>query len=151
MFVAAEEFRGASEVLGDASVGAGTGQGIEEQLVSGPGEVVGFPQCLAVEGFWHGVGASGEEFAGSAVRIGRAREGWFRVLIAVVGPEGAQDEDRSAVGVGKEAVEGGGDPLAVLGVAEVVLGLVEPHHRAGLDAFEVGNSGFGSARIVGVP
>ncbi|GGX21308.1 hypothetical protein GCM10010341_48350 [Streptomyces noursei] len=83
--------------------------------------------------------------------VAGAGVGEGRVLVGVLGPEGAQDEDRPAVGVGVEGVEGGRDPFAGLGVAEVVRGLVEPHHGVGSHAFEVVERGFGPGGVVGMP
>ncbi|WDT60289.1 hypothetical protein [Streptomyces sp. G7(2002)] len=48
-------------------------------------------------------------------------------------------------------MDGSRDPLTELGVAEVVLGFVEPDHCARRDAFEVVEGGLGSGRVERVP
>lgn len=85
------------------------------------------------------------------MRVRLTGAGQERVRVGVLGPQSAQDEDRSAVRGGKQSVQCGRYALAVLGVAEVVLSFVKPYHRAGRHAIEVTERGFGPGRIVGVP
>ncbi|WP_395100508.1 hypothetical protein ACGRHW_40865 [Streptomyces noursei] len=151
MLVAAEQFGGSCEVLGDPSVSADSGKGVGEQQVAVFREGGCGVQCFFVEGLRDGDGASGEEFPDPAVRVRSARDRQGCVLVGVFGPEGAQDEDRSAVAVGEECVEGSRDLFADMGVAEVVLGLVEPHHRTRGDAVEFVERSFGPGRVEGVP
>lgn len=57
-----------------------------------------------VESVGESEGASGQEFAGTAMRVRLPRAGQDRVGVGVLGPQGAQDEDRPAVRVGEQRV-----------------------------------------------
>ncbi|MGP3914250.1 hypothetical protein [Nonomuraea sp. 10N515B] len=151
VLVAAQQFGGASEVLGNAPLGASAGKGTRQQAVTVLGKPCGSSECIMVEGVGDSHCAAGEQLPGAAVRVGTAGSGDGGVLILVLGLEGSQDEDRSAARIGDEGMQGGGDALACLGVAKVVLGFVEPHHRVRRNTFEVGERCFGPCRVVWMP
>ncbi|MEU8033996.1 hypothetical protein AB0C13_36265 [Streptomyces sp. NPDC049099] len=60
VLVAGEELGGAGKVLGDASVGVGSGEGVGQQSVTGLGEGGRRGQGRGVEGIRNGQGAAGE-------------------------------------------------------------------------------------------
>ncbi len=150
-FVTAQQFGRAGEVLGDASVFPRPGQGGGEQPVTGLRQSGGRAQRLLVEDVRHRHRAPGEQFADPAVRIGPGdlRQGGAARL--VLGPERAQDQHGPPVRVGEQGVQGGRDALAGLGVAEVVLRLVQPDHGPGRHPLQVGEGGLGPGRVERVP
>lgn len=128
-----EEFGGTSQVLGDAPVGVGAGEGVGQQPVAALGEGGCRGQGWGVEGIRDGQGAASEQFPYPAVRIVPARRGQGRVLVGVFGPERAQHEDRPALRGDQQVVHGRCDLLTDRPVPDVVLGLVQPDDGARLD------------------
>ncbi|MGT2530864.1 hypothetical protein ACU4GG_30215 [Streptomyces nojiriensis] len=151
LLVAAQQRRGSRQVLCHPPVSARPGEAVRQQRIALLGEGGRRAQCFRVEGVRDGEGAAGEQFPHSAVgiRLTRGRHGC--VPVGVLRPESPQDEYRLAVGVGQQAVHGGCDPLARSGVAEVVLGLVEPHHSVGLHTLDVAECGVGPRRVEWMP
>ncbi len=117
VFVAAQELRGAGEVLCDPSMGVRSREGIRDQPVTVPGERRGGTESLLVEDVGDRNGASGQELPDPAVRVGLTGAGQNGVRVGVLGPQGAQDEDRSTLRLCEKRPEGRRDPLAGLGVA----------------------------------
>ncbi len=150
-FVAVEQLGGPGQVLSHSPVGAGAGEGIGQQPVTVPGEGRRGGQRLCVKRVGDGQRAAGQEFPNPAVRVFPTRGGHGGVAGGVLGPEGAEHQHRTAFRGGEQAVECGGDALAGLAVAEVVLGFVQPHHSFRSDTVQVIESGLGAGGIEGMP
>ncbi|WP_326613448.1 hypothetical protein OG949_34685 [Streptomyces scopuliridis] len=150
VLVAVEEFGRAGQVLGHPPVDASPGEGIAQQPVTTLGEDFGRRQGVGVERVWDGHGAAGEQFPDPAVRI-LCSHGHDRELAGVVGPERAQHEDRSTLRANQQVVDRRRDRLTCRPVAQVVLGLVQPHHRARPHAVQVLQRGPCAGRVEGVP
>ncbi|MFE3862271.1 hypothetical protein ACFXPT_17805 [Streptomyces goshikiensis] len=151
LFVAVAQLRGAGEVLCQLPRGAGARQGIGQQPVAGFGEGDRSGKCGGVEGLGDGQGAALQQGADRAVHIRLVRGGQGGVPEGVLGPQRAQDQYGPALGHGQQAAHGCRDPLARHRVAEVVLGLVQPHHRPRQDTVQVVQGLRRPCRVEGVP
>ncbi|GLV88430.1 hypothetical protein Slala03_81190 [Streptomyces lavendulae subsp. lavendulae] len=149
--VAVEEFGGAGEVLGDPPASARTAEGVGEKPVPALGESGRGGQRRSIERLGNGQHAAGQQLPYPAVRIFPSRRGQGCVPGGVLGPERAQHQDRPAFRPHEQLVHGSRDPLARRVVAEVVLGLVQPHHGARRDTRQVLQSVLGAGRVEGVP
>ncbi|MFM9500263.1 hypothetical protein ACKI1Q_42655, partial [Streptomyces galilaeus] len=139
--VAVEEFGRSGQIVGHPPVGSGPGESVVQQSVAVLGKGGGRGQGLGVEGVRDGEGAAGEHFPRAVVRVLRAGCGQGRVLVGVLRPEGAQDQNRRALRADQQLVHGRCDLLTDRPVTEIVLGFVQPHHRTGPDTVEVFQGG----------
>ncbi len=151
LFVAAQQFRGAGQVLGHSAVIPGAGEGVGQQPVTVLGESGGRGQGARVEGVGDGQRVAGQQFPGPAVGIVSAWSGQGRVLVGVLGPQRAQHQHRPALLITQQSVHGRRDQLADSWVAKVVLSLVQPHHRPRSDLLQLLQRGLRAGRVEGMP
>lgn len=151
LFVAAQEFGSSGQVLGDPAAVPVAGEGIGQQNVPLLGKGRRGGQGRGVERVGDAHGVSGHQFPHQAVRIVSVRFGRGGVVVCVLGPQRAQDQDRAAFLVEQQLAHRRRNPFAEPPVAEVVLCLVQPHHRPRPDPVQVLKCGFGAGRIEGMP
>ncbi len=149
--VAAQQLGRTGQELGQTPV-ACVLQGMGELLVAGGGQGLGSLDRLPVEGIGQDDLPACEQLSSLRVRVRPDGFGKGAVGPGVRGPQGAQDQDGGAGRVVEQQVQDCGDPFARSAAgSEVVLGLVEPHHRVRHDAFHVCQCRLGMRRVAGVP
>ncbi|MET9127002.1 helix-turn-helix domain-containing protein [Streptomyces sp. NPDC004528] len=151
LFVAAQEFGGSGQILRDPTGVLAAGEGVGQQTITLRGQGHRGGQRRGVERVGNAHRVAGQQFPRPAVRISHVRFRQGGVVVGVLGPQRAQHQDRAALLVDQQLVHGGRDPLTDLRIAEVVLGLVQPHHRPRPHPVQVLQGGLGSGRVEGMP
>ncbi len=123
--IAFDQGRCAREVLRDLPL-FGVLEGFRQAAIAG-GRGAGRRQVLTGEHAGDGDAPVLDQLAGLRVRV-RAPTRLGGEGGPVLGPDGAQDQNRPPVGRVEQGPKSAGDLRAVLRVEKVVLGLVQPHH-----------------------